>query len=439
MKKRLVLWGKKPEEERVLVAIGYDSEKNAVNTYVFAESVATEEFANQMMNLWREGNEVPFPEFLDKIEVSITEADRLIPEGLVTERDDLIDKAKAEWIYLYMSNKLASVYRAELEDLGEKIEHARRYEQSHWDELRSFWDKVQQQIREKNLFHSHYKSLKSDVNQLFDKLKALRKEMDDLLRKDSESKRDEFFNVLAEVEKKIEEGMGLKPLFEDLKLIQRDFQKSKMVRDHKNKVWKKLDGLFKEVKKKKFGDSAVKSGGSKLQRRYDGLLNAMNKMQNSINRDKKDLNFQDKRIESSSAGQLEAQIRKAKIKMIEERMRSKQVKLDEMQKVKDQLESRLQAEKEREEKRALEAEIANKKEVAKKKIEEEMKSAEEQRKAEEEKLKKAADQISNSKAKSPKKSSPAQSETKPPAKKSGDNAIETIAAISSVVVQEEEE
>ncbi len=426
MKKRLVLWGTTPESDRVLVAIGFEEDDNTINTYIFSENVATEEFANQMMNLWREGNEVPFPDAQQQLEFNIIEADRLIPEGVTTERDDLIDKAKAEWTFLYMSNKLAAVYATELEDLSEKIENARRYEQSQWDELRNYWNKVQQQFQEKNLVLPHYKRLKKSVNNLFDQLKAMRKEMDDLLRKDSGVKRDEFFSKLAEIEKKVEEGMGLKPLFEDLKLIQRDFQKAKMVRDHKNKVWKKLDGLFKDIKKKKFGDSAVKSGGSKLQRRYDGLLNAMKKMENSINRDKKDLSFQDKRIESSTAGQLEAQIRKAKIKMIEERMRSKLVKLEEMQKLKDQLESRLEEEKEKEAKRAAEAEVARKKEEAKKKIEEEMKAAEADRKEEEDKLKKAAEKLGASKPESKKKSEEGTSSS------GGTASAETVASIAAV-------
>ncbi len=392
MKKRLVLWGENPEKERVLVAIGYDGSESAVKTYIFPESVATEEFVNQMMNLWREGNEVPFPDLKDEMEVKITEADNLIPEGYSTERDDLIDKAKAEWVYLFMSEKLASVYKGELEEIGDKIENARRFEQTHWDELKNFWEKVQEQIREKNLFHTHYKSLRESVNSHFDRLKELRKELDEILRKDSESKRDEFYAELSEIEKKIEEGMGLKPLFEDLKDIQRRFKNSKLVRDHRNKVFKRIDGLFKVVKKKRFGEKATKPGASRTQRRYDGLINAIKKMEKSVDRDKKELDFQDKRIEST-AGQLESQIRKAKIKMIEERMRSKQVKLDEMLGIKEQLEDRLKVEKEKEEQKKRQAEVEKRKEEAKKKIEEEMKAKKEQLKEEEDKIKKAAESL----------------------------------------------
>ncbi len=437
MKKRLVLWGKTPENERVLLAIGYDDESSIVSTYIFDGKEVTEEFHNQMMNLWRDGNEVPFPPppILNKLEQNIAEASFIIPEGYTSERDDLIDKARAEWNYLNMSNKLASVYRSELGDIGEKIDNARRYEQSNWDELRDFWNKVQQQIREKNLFPGHYRAIKNQVNKLFDQLKAMRKEMDDLLKKDSESNRDIFYKKLDEVEAKIKEGLSLQPLFEDLKSIQREFNKSRMIRQHKNKVFKRLDGLFKDIKEKKFGDTGSKPGASKLQKRYDGLMNAMRKMQSSIDRDKRELSFQDKRIESSDAGQLESQIRQAKIKMIEERMKSKQVKLDDMQQLKEKLEERIEADKRKQEEKAKQQELKKKEEAAKKKIEEEMKAAEEARKAEEEKIKKAAEKIASVKETEVKKEDKKESKSG----SGGDDLIAHAAGIASTVASLEEE
>ncbi|MBK9584136.1 MAG: hypothetical protein IPO48_20290 [Saprospiraceae bacterium] len=59
-------------------------------------------------------------------------------------------------------------------------------------------------------------------------------------------------------------------------------------------------------------------------------------MQKSVDFDQKDLDYQVKKV-GDSDGQLESLLRAAKIKMIEERLKSKQEKLDDMQLTKTEL------------------------------------------------------------------------------------------------------
>lgn len=205
-------------------------------------------------------------------------------------------------------------------------------------------------------------------------------------------------NTLQEIEQKVSDGLRLQPLFEDLKNLQRKFRDIDFIREHRTKAWEKLDATFKSVKERRFGGNDSGSGDDKsalerLNRRYEGLLSAIKKMEQSIQRDRDDLTFQGKKIERSE-GQLEAQIRQAKILMIEERIRSKEEKLNEMERTKTDLERRLESAKQKEAKRQEREKLEEAKEKAKEKIAQEIKAAEEARSDQSEKLEKAAEALS---------------------------------------------
>src|SRR5690606_10659047 len=179
-------------------------------------------------------------------------------------------------------------------------------------------------------------------------------------------------------------GLSLHVLFEDLKQLQNKLKDTRFSKDHRNKVWARIDEAFKIVKEKRFGPDAKPSGApdsnnNRIEKRLSGLLEAIKKMQNSIRRDKEEINFQDKRV-GESGGMLEAQLREAKIKMVQERIDSKELKLADMLATKTELESKLSNIKEKEKKRA---ELEDAKKAVQDKIAAEIKEAAEQRKEEE--------------------------------------------------------
>lgn len=399
MKTRIVIWGTNEKEEKLLIGIALKAEENKVDIYTFPEKQATEVFYNLMMNQWREGSELEFPEEHTHIERPLTMTDSLLPDNLKVERTDLINRAQTEWHFVVLSAKLHRSFREEIDEIRERIEQLDSFDPQIWDELKGFWQKVQNHIKDKNLFRDHARSLKENINELFGDLKQYRKKMDEEFKTTSRENVARFFEKLQDIENRIKEGLGLQPIFNELKGIQRDYRGTKFTREDRKKVWDRLDRAFKDVKEKKYGPG--KSGQSnalnRLNRRYEGLLAAIQKMERSISRDRRDLDFQDRKI-AHSEGQLEAQIRQAKVKMIEERITSKEEKLADMQRTKTDLESRLEKEKAREEQRKKEAEKKKAKEEIKEKIAEEIKDAAEARNVEvdKKKLEKAAEEISES-------------------------------------------
>ncbi|NJL76253.1 MAG: hypothetical protein HC892_15775 [Saprospiraceae bacterium] len=283
MKTKLVLWGKNAQEERVLLGIELKPESNLVKTYIFSEAVATDDFANALMQNWRDGKEMEMPEGHTQIELPLSVTDNIIPEDLTLERPDLLTRAQTEWHFVVLSSKLHDVYRSELEDFRDKIGKLQQYDAKMWDQLKGFWQKVHGQIKEQNLFREHADSLQNTTNQLFEELKKLRTKIEEQFQLRSRELMQQFMDKLSDIEKRASEGARLSTAFEDLKTLQTKFKDAKFTKEHRTEVWNRLDSAFKAVKEKRFGAEAAQQDNSaegRFDRRLDGLGQAMDRMEN---------------------------------------------------------------------------------------------------------------------------------------------------------------
>jgi chromosome segregation ATPase len=355
MKTKIVLWGTNAQDERVLIALQLRAAENKVLVYTFPEAIATPDFSNKMMNEWRNTDNddinVEGGTLLER-DLSITES--ILPDDLKVERGDLIQRAQTEWHFVVLSTKLHENYKSELADLQDKVGQLVHFSGEVFDSLKGFWGKVQDQVRDRNLFREHADVLRDTTNVLFEELKQKKRAINTEFEENSKELHKKFVEVLDEIEKKIENGLQRFPeIFEDLKKTQSEFRSQKMKRDHSDEIWNRIDVLFKAVKEKKYGksnnDSQDGTVSERLGRRFDGLAGAVEKMQESVKRDKEELTFQQKRVDSSH-GQLEAQLRQAKINMLLERIKSKEEKLNEMMTTKGTVEDKLTKVKERDEK-----------------------------------------------------------------------------------------
>jgi chromosome segregation ATPase len=363
MKNRIVIWGTNAAEEKVLIALELQTEASKVMLYTFSEAAATAEFVTKMMNEWRDGKEVEFPEGHTAVERGLSVTESLLPEELKVERGDVIQRAQTEWHFVVLSTKLHQAYQQELAEFKEKIQQLSTYDNKLWDGLKGFWDKVQSQSRDRNLFREHADNLRDNINVLFEDLKKLRTKVQGEFAQASAAVADEFNKALDDIDGRIEAGsQRLTNVFEELKQLQQRYRTARLSNEHRNQIWDRIDGAFKKAKERKFGAGANEgSAGERHDRRLAGLVDAQKRMEDSIKRDEDELNFQQKKV-NATEGQLEAQIRMAKIKMVQERIESKKVKLEEIKRTVVDIERRAGAAKNKEAKRA-------EKEVEKQKIE----------------------------------------------------------------------
>jgi len=376
MKNRIVFWGKNENSEKLLLALELLSEEGKVRVTSFPESLVSEEFNQLLTKDWRDGKSIDFPEGCQSVDVELTISGSILPPGITAEKMDLLTRAQTEWNFSILSSRLFRSYQSELNEFKEKVERSLHFEKNMWDELKSFWDRVQEQARDKSLFREHSEHLRQETNELFGKLKDLRGKLDEEFDRTSKSLFEDIVAKLNDIENKVRDGIRLQPLFDELKDIQKKIREVKLNKDHRNKIWEKLDATFKVLKEKRFGPENSDDNNPlvRIQKRYEGLIAAIEKMENSVGRDVEELNFQNGKV-NTSFGQLEAQIRQAKVAMIEERVRSKKEKLAEMYATKTELDRKMEQLQEKEKRKADELLKEDAKKAAQEKIANEIAAA----------------------------------------------------------------
>lgn len=334
MKNKLVLWGSNAENEKILVALELLVESNKVMLHTFPEAIADEAFVQKMMQGWRDDKEsVEFPAGHASVERELSVTDDLLPETIKVERPDLVQRAQTEWHFTVLSAKLHAAYQQELAEFKEKVASLTAPDNKLFLGLREFWDKVQNQSRERNLFRQHADELRDGINALFEQLKEMRKRVKSEMMEVSSGVYETFSKSLDEIEEHIANGSAkFNTMFESLQKIQREYYNARMSNEHRNKLWTRIDAAFKKLKERKFGpDANAGTIADRHDKRLTGLEEAIKRLEDTVRRDEEELAFQRKKV-STSEGQLEAQIRSAKIKMIEERVNGKRERLAELTK-----------------------------------------------------------------------------------------------------------
>lgn len=371
MKRRLVLKGKDPEGNAHLFALELHPNESKLHVFSFDTEHSTDEMHHMLINEWRKGEEgaiMPPEGKLQEQPFSITASP--IPDTIELEDPDRFSERALEWQLLILSHHMKRQYEEDLSFIQDRIEALTAYDQLLWDELKNKWSQINDNIAGGDIKRHHTFGLKRSVDKMFAQLKQLKSEAYAKQKAAAEEKYKAFVDRIEGINSRmLLPKENLRALFDELKIVQKRVKEADLTHSLRNALWKRLDKTFQAIKEKRFGDKAPEdqAADGRLDGRLKGINSSLDRLQKSLARDKKEIEFQKKRLKSPTLNVMTEQICNTKIQMVEARLASKQKKIDGLLKSQKNVEKQLAKAEAKAAKRAaeLEAKTAAKKEAPK--------------------------------------------------------------------------
>jgi len=352
MRDRFVTWGTL-EDSRRLFTFELDADEAQIIRRVVPATASSEELLQTIMNAWNNRTTMPYPEGTSSERIPLQASGTIVPEGADVEDKVRVASAEREWPFDIVSAQLRRQFRAEFEELHDVVGNLTAFDEGIFERLKGVWNKVQTELTNKVLRYEHTHDLRKLSDELFAKMKELRRGKEKEVRSKSKELKKDFREILAGAQSRLEKKENLRGLFNDLKKIQAAISKAPLSRDDRNSLRKSIDQLFKATKSEinATGEDAgvLTEQRVRTEKRLQGLQGAIKRMKHSVHRDNQDIFYENKRIQRAG-NQLAEQLGAAKMTMLKERAASKQTKLDDMLKTEADLIKRLDKIKKREEK-----------------------------------------------------------------------------------------
>ena len=279
-----------------------------------------------LSNDWVNGGTFAFPDGTETIYPDIN-ADSILPEHIKSDKTGEIRHKQNEWAVQLLTNKLWESYLIELENLKKRSANLEGYDKSLFEDAKSYWERVLEHKKERNITQERLDKIKEDVNAIFEQLKTFRKTESAEFEKSSNSVRDIVIEKLNQVKSRADEKANFKALHDDIKAIQHDIRNQRFLKSDETAVRKAFDDAFhyiSEQRNKYFSD--------KFESRITGLKDVISKMEKGIDRDKKDLDYFTKKADNPRIQSLELQLLKVRIRQLKETITSKEEKLKDIEK-----------------------------------------------------------------------------------------------------------
>ena len=326
MNTRLVINGYDEDDKKVVIAIELIAEEQQVRLCFSPLDVLQDDVVTEIKKKWAEGSDFNFGNEFTILNRS-TMSESLLPDELKVEETGKLRMRQNEWAYLIAMQKLWEAFEVEFKGITEKVDKLEEYDQEIYDELKSFWERVLGHRKERNIDQERVDQIKGKINEQFELLKSLKQgERQEKLALSTEAKT-MLEERLKTVHEKIQASNSFKELSQELKNIHADWRKAPLRKDHRIIIKNQIDKGFSDISEKIQGLNS-----NRYDKRIAGLEEVIQKMERSLDRDRNDLDFQKKRMDSKNINQFEIQLREAKFKMIEDKISSKEAKLVDIRK-----------------------------------------------------------------------------------------------------------
>lgn len=320
------------KDEPILVALELNVNSMNIEVRYFPTSTMKEDEIEDFIKKFSHGEELSFPEATTMENRSFTE-ESLLPDNIKIEgKSGAIRQLQNEWSYLLLNAKLFEQFNAQLEDIKIKAAELKGFSSELFDEAKEFWEKVLEYKKEREISQEKLAYFKEEINGVFDHLKKLKESL--LKEKDaaSEKIRAEFSEIFTSIDNRLEEqGVRFNAIMEELKALQTRLRGEDIKRDIKNILFDDIQARYDRIKVKR---EEVLGGVNNS--RIDGLTQALERMQKTLNMDLRDLDFNTKKLNTVDS-KLELQLREAKIKVLKDRIASKEEKIADIQKTLNKL------------------------------------------------------------------------------------------------------
>ena len=289
------------------------------------------ELLEQLQKNWVEGQAFEFPKTTIEVAPNLN-AESILPDDIRSDESGKIRAKQNEWAYTLLTAKLWESYLNELDELKKKSTELTQYDRSLFDDAKSFWERVLEHRKERDISQEALDKIKDDVNAIFEKLKTFRKTESAEFESASTKFREEVVAKLDDLKSRATEKANFKALLEEFKTIQNDSRKNRYSKSDDALLRKLFDSVFQYVNAQRnlfFSDMTAS--------RVKGLNDVIDRLASTLSRDKRDLEYMLKKGDNSKASSLEMQLTKLKVNMLNETIASKEEKLKDIRQTLEKL------------------------------------------------------------------------------------------------------